>query len=397
MKGSVKFGLILLGDVLLLIGIIDMTSKKPIIWDRTFDAKDKNPFGAYVVRNELKHIIDQHNEDIKRPLYQYLDSMKGRDKNLLFYTSYFSLGEAAENKLLDYVSRGGKAMIIAEAIDHYLLDSLDIKVFDFYGYKKGVDIKNHLRVKLTNDNSKIHYAKSDLSTVFIKLPKNVTILGGITYQDYLLPNFVEVQIGKGKLYLHLTPDLFGNYYLLNSASQYAYAAKSLSYLNDKPIAWYDFKANTAQYSTPLRVLLTNAGLRQAWYVLLGGLVLLLVFKSKREQRAVEIAKPEPNLSKEFCETIATLYYENGTPGNMVDKKIDYFLHDIRSRFHMDTLALREEGFSEELAERSGVSLAETQQLIRLIIRMQEIHQNKVAGLKQVNETIEDFKHKAKMI
>ncbi|MDF2517200.1 MAG: hypothetical protein K0R59_2496 [Sphingobacterium sp.] len=397
MKGSVKFGLILLGVVLLLIGIIDMTSKKPIIWDRTFDAKDKNPFGAYVVRNELKHIIDQHNEDIKRPLYQYLDSMKGRDKNLLFYTSYFSLGEAAENKLLDYVSRGGKAMIIAEAIDHYLLDSLDIKVFDFYGYKKGVDIKNHLRVKLTNDNSKIHYAKSDLSTVFIKLPKNVTILGGITYQDYLLPNFVEVQIGKGKLYLHLTPDLFGNYYLLNSASQYAYAAKSLSYLNDKPIAWYDFKANTAQYSTPLRVLLTNAGLRQAWYVLLGGLVLLLVFKSKREQRAVEIAKPEPNLSKEFCETIATLYYENGTPGNMVDKKIDYFLHDIRSRFHMDTLALREEGFSEELAERSGVSLAETQQLIRLIIRMQGIQQNKVAGLKQVNETIEDFKHKAKMI
>ena len=397
MKGSVKFGLILLGVVLLLIGIIDMTSKKPIIWDRTFDAKDKNPFGAYVVRNELKHIIDQHNEDIKRPLYQYLDSMKGRDKNLLFYTSYFSLGEAAENKLLDYVSRGGKAMIIAEAIDHYLLDSLDIKVCDFYGYKNGVDIKNHLRVKLTNDNSKIHYAKSDLSTVFIKLPKNVTILGGITYQDYLLPNFVEVQIGKGKLYLHLTPDLFGNYYLLNSASQYAYAAKSLSYLNDKPIAWYDFKANTAQYSTPLRVLLTNAGLRQAWYVLLGGLVLLLVFKSKREQRAVEIAKPEPNLSKEFCETIATLYYENGTPGNMVDKKIDYFLHDIRSRFHMDTLALREEGFSEELAERSGVSLAETQQLIRLIIRMQGIQQNKVAGLKQVNETIEDFKHKAKMI
>ncbi|MGE8380371.1 MAG: DUF4350 domain-containing protein, partial [Sphingobacterium sp.] len=270
MKGSVKFGLILLGIVLLLIGIIDMTSKKPIIWDRTFDVKDKNPFGAYVVRNELKHIIDRHNEDVKRPLYQYLDSMKGTDKNLLFYTSYFSLGEAAENKLLDYVSRGGKAMIIAETIDYYLLDSLAIKVFDFYGYKKGVDIKSHLRVKLTNDNSKIHYAKSDLSTVFSKLPKNATILGGITYQEYLLPNFVEVQIGKGRLYLHLTPDLFGNYYLLNSASQYAYAAKSLSYLNDKPIAWYDFKANTAQYSTPLRVLLTNSGLRQAWYVLLGG-------------------------------------------------------------------------------------------------------------------------------
>lgn len=397
MKGSVKFGLILLGIVLLLIGIIDITSKKPIIWDRTFDAKDKNPFGAYVLRHELRYIIDQHNEDVKRPLYQYLDSLKGTDRNLLFYTSYFSLGEAAEYKLLDYVSQGGKAMIIAEAIDHNLLDTLFIKIFDFYGYRKGVDIKNHLRVKLTNDNSKIHYAKSDLSVVFSKLPKNTTILGGITYQDYLLPNFVEVQIGKGRLYLHLTPDLFGNYYLLNSASQYAYAAKSLSYINDKPIAWYDFKANRDQYSTPLRVLLTNAGLRQAWYILLCGLILLLVFKSKREQRAVEIVKPEPNLSKEFCETIATLYYENGSPGNMVGKKIDYFLHDIRNRFHMDTLALREERFCEELAERSGVPLAETQYLIGLIIRMQGTQQSDLEGLKHINENIEDFKHKAKMI
>lgn len=397
MKGSVKFGLILLGAVLLLIGMIDVTSKKPIIWNRTFDAKDKNPFGAYVLREELKHIIDQRNVDVKRPLYEYLDSTKGTTMNLLFYTSYFSLGEAAGNKLLDYVSRGGNAMIIAETIDYNLLDSLEVKVEDFYGYKKGVDIKGDLRVKLTNDNNKIHYAKSDLSTVFSKLPKNATILGGITYQDYLLPNFVEIQFGKGKLYLHLTPDLFGNYYLLNSASQYAYAAKALSYLNDRPIAWYDFKANMDQYRTPLRVLLTNSGLRQAWYVLLVGLILLLVFKSKREQRAVAIVKPEPNLSKEFCETIATLYYENGTPGNMVDKKIDYFLHDLRNRFHIDTLALKEDGFCEELAERSGVSLADTQQLVELIVRMQGGQQHDLNGLRKINEIIEDFKHKAKMI
>lgn len=397
MKGSVKFGVILLGAVLLLIGVIDITSKKPIIWDRTFDAKDKNPFGAYVLRQELKHIIDRRSVDVRRPLYEYLDSTKGTAMNLLFYTSYFSLGEAAKNKLLTYVARGGKAMIIAETIDYNLLDSLDIKVQNFYGYKKGVEIKSHLSVKLTNDNTKIHYGKSDLSAVFSKLPKNTTILGGITYQDYLLPNFVEVKVGKGRLYLHLTPDLFGNYYLLNSASQYAYAAKSLSYLNDKPIAWYDFKANRDQHRTPLRVLLTSTGLRQAWYVLLGGLILLLVFKSKREQRAVAIIKPEQNLSKEFCETIATLYYENGTPGNMVDKKIDYFLHDLRTRFHMDTLSLEENGFCEELAERSGVPLADIQHLIGLIIRMQRIQQHDLTGLRQINEIIEDFKHKAKMI
>lgn len=397
MKGSVKFGLILLGVVLLLIGIIDATSKKPIIWQRTFAAKDKNPFGAYVLHQELAHIFDKKSVTIERPLYEYLDSVKKTDINLLFYTDYFSMGEAAQNKLLDYVGRGGKAIIIAEGIDSYLLDSLKMETNNFYGYKNGVDIKSQLRVRLMNDNNKIYYGKSELGSVFSKLPKNATILGAITYKDFILPNFVELKIGKGLLYVHLTPDLFANYYLLNSASQYAYVAKSLSHLNDKPIAWYDFKANTNQYSTPLRVLLTNDGLRQAWYLLLGGLILLLIFKSKREQRAVQVVKPEPNLSKEFCGTIATLYYENGAPGNMVAKKIDYFLHDLRNRFHLDTLTLREDEFSEELAERSGVSLMETQSLVKLIVRMQDTKLHDLNDLKLINDYIEDFKHKAKMI
>ncbi len=82
---------------------------------------------------------------------------------------------------------------------------------------------------------------------------------------------------------------------------------------------------------------------------------------------------------------------------MVAKKIDYFLHDLRMRFHLDTLMLREEEFSEELAERAGVPLVETQSLIRLIVRMQDAKQHDVADLKLINDTIEEFKHKAKMI
>jgi hypothetical protein len=59
--------------------------------------------------------------------------------------------------------------------------------------------------------------------------------------------------------------------------------------------------------------------------------------------------------------------------------------------------LREEEFSEELAERTGVPLLETQSLIRLIVHMQDAKQHDVADLKMINDTIEEFKHKAKMI
>jgi len=82
---------------------------------------------------------------------------------------------------------------------------------------------------------------------------------------------------------------------------------------------------------------------------------------------------------------------------MVAKKIDYFLHDLRNRFHLDTLTLREDEFSEELAERSGVSLMETQSLVKLIVRMQDAKLHDLNDLKLINDYIEDFKHKAKMI
>lgn len=399
MKGSLKFGLFIFTIVFVAIGIIDLTSKKPIIWDRTFDQKDKNPFGLYVTHEELPHMLDKKVKitDIKEDLFTYFESnnrIKAPQEQLLFISEAFDFGDAVNNRILKFATNGGKVFIAAERINQKLLDTLQVDYEYFYGTDD--DIEEEIKVELTQDGIPISFDKSNLDYSFTKLPKSATILGGLRYKEHLLPNFISLKIGKGTIMLHITPELFGNYYLLNNQKQYQYVARAFSYLDGQNVGWYDFKSKYNESSTPLRVLLNHKGLRQAWYLLLVSLLLFLIFKSKREQRAVKTILPEPNLSKQFCETIATLYYENGSPENMVHKKIDYFLHDIRKKFHVDTLLIHEEEFLENLSQRSGVSKVITAEMIQLITQCQKRNHFTEQDLRNVNTKIEEFKVKAEM-
>lgn len=57
MKSTGKFGIIVLLIALVLIAIIDATSRKPIDWRKSFDQRDKIPYGLYVLHQELGNIL----------------------------------------------------------------------------------------------------------------------------------------------------------------------------------------------------------------------------------------------------------------------------------------------------------------------------------------------------
>jgi hypothetical protein len=143
--------------------------------------------------------------------------------------------------------------------------------------------------------------------------------------------------------------------------------------------------------------LGNPGFYQAWYLLLVGLLVLLLFKSKREQRAVAVVKPEPNLSKEFAETIGNMYYENGNPANIIHKKIDYFLFSIRALYQLDTMELLDDKFLKQLSLKAGVDKEETRQLMVMLERYRKVKNHHIDDVKIVNNAIEDYKQKAKII
>ncbi len=401
MKKSIWIGLLLVLTVAIGIALIDAGAKRPINWSKTYNFKDKIPYGLFVFRNEAPRILgaDHVYEDFGETLYELVDRLDSvRDYNavLVDVYQYASYDNLDAKKILDYADAGGEIFVASTYIGDELLDTLGIKA-EALQYKLFVPTDKNVSYSLGQDTGRLYLDRVSDFNVFSKLnAKTCTILGQLHSRGRAIPNFVRVSHGKGAIYLHLVPEVFTNYHLLQKGG-YEYVSRALRVIKNKKVLFSDYYFNSGQSATPLRVILTSPGFSQAWYLLLFGLFVLLLFKSKREQRAVKIVRPESNLSKEFAKTIGTLYYENGDPGNIAHKKIDYFLYAIRHHYHLETLDLIDDKFLRQLSLKSAVGLEETTALFSFLHGCRTRNSFSIADVKDINRKIEEFKSKANLI
>lgn len=401
MKLNLKFGILLTVVVMLLTALMQAGQKEPIDWRKSYSPTLKSPYGTYVLKRELKQLFKKQPKitEVNQSLYMFLEEKANykRMDALVFIGSNFSEGEVGTKKLLHFVKDGGTAFIAASNFDNTFLDSLRIGFRSYEAFRGGDGISafpTYLSVK--KYAKKVVFDKVDAPQLFDKLPlKNSVILGELTVNKTTAPNFIQVNYGKGAFYLHLEPDAFTNYYLLQKQT-FPIAYHSLQYLEGKNILWYDGQYNIDQQTTPMRFILSNTALRIAWYLLLTALLIYLIFKSKREQRAIPVVEPETNKSVEFSKTIGSLYYENGSPGNMVLKKIHYFLFDIRRNYHLDTNELSDAQFIYSLSQRTHLSEGEVRSFFEEISAAQKRTEFSMADLKHFYHLIEDFKEKVGM-
>ena len=401
MSKNTWLGLLLLLVVFVGIALIDAGSKKPIDWRESYLFKDKIPFGTYVFREEIPHILSEERTftNFGESIYELMinrDSTEEVHSAIVDISEFHSTYDYDTEVILDYVENGGEVFMSGKSFSDEFLDTLDL-YFELLDYAKFRPTPKSVFYTLGTDTTKVFLDKVTNFPAFTKLnPDNTTILGYINARGRALPNFIKVSRGKGALYLNLVPAFFGNYYMLQEES-YNYVSKAINVLKSKDIWLSDYGYNWEQPRTPLRVILKNPGFAQAWYLLLTGLILLLLFKSKREQRAVPVLLPEPNKSKEFAQTIGNLYYENGAPGNIIQKKIEYFLFDIRNNYQLDTLNLHDERFIKQLSSKAGIDIQETKQLLELIDMYRHKSNASIQDVKIINQKIEDFKQKANFI
>ncbi|WP_437919255.1 DUF4350 domain-containing protein [Sphingobacterium sp. LRF_L2] len=401
MNNGSKFGLILLAITIVIIGFIDVTSDKKIDWTRTYNQRDKIPYGLYFVRQELSNILGDSVviEDFTSTHYSALRTfLKGKeDGSIVYVVDQFYEGKEVSKELLEYVERGGEVFISSNTIPYALLDTLQIRQDYYYpeNFEDVVDIEN--RPFLLNDGKNAFYKDLEYPGLFYDLDSAaVRIIGCFEIGKKEIPDFVEVKRKKGRFLLHLEPLMFTNYYMVQKRN-FIYGSASLKLLSRNKVYWYDGFSEDKKARTPLRVLLLNDGLRQSWYILLFVLLLFLLFKSKREQRAVKVLYQEPNLSKEFARTIASLYYESGNPGNLAQKKVEYFLYELRMYFQLDILKLEEVDFPKQLSSKSAVSVEQCVHLVDLLIRYRAATAATDQELVQLNNEIEEFKINANIL
>lgn len=349
--------------IMVILALFEVNKKEVTDWRKNFDVNQKSPFGLFVFNKEAKDLFKNNLTKIDVAPYDYYTEKNKKPHNILILEN--EIDPESWNKILDEVSKGSDAMIIANRLPKNISDTIG-----FYGSKISYENENVLKLtdkKYQNDFIKLDKFPSGRGFSYIK--PNVQILGKTVEENNEdQANFIKATFGKGTIYVHCEPLFLTNYYLLQSGNV-KYAQSVFSYLSDRETLWF-VESNTKESSSLLRFILSNPALKYAWWVFLGGLVLFIFFNVKRKQRIVPIIEPLKNTSADFVKSIGNLYLQEGDFHDMMAKKAQYFLNKVRLDLLIDTQNLDEE-FAKRLQLKTGKSAEMVNEAIVLIKKAQD--------------------------
>lgn len=388
--------------ILIFFGIAFMEFNRPreIDWRPHFTTNKKSPYGLYILDKELKNLLGGvYIEKLNETPYEFFDRHFDYDSSISNYTirgTYFSvehenkLDDQSATEVLYFVSRGNEAFLSATSFSEVLLDSLNIKLDFDYGFNDTV----HVSLNFVDSNSypinKVNYVSyfDSIDTSKVSILGHLVAHRGDTVSNHI--NFIRVAHGEGYIYLHSLPDIFTNYQLLKGRN-HQHTSAVLSFIqNSKPIYW-----NTNEYGrgekadTPLRVILEHDSLRWAWYFLLIGFILYLIFNAKRKQRIIPIIPAVQNTTVDFTKTIANMYFQESHFKTVIDKRIIYFLERVRTDFHLDTQKL-DEKFIHKLQLKSGRSKELIEKIVKKITNKKMNRYLSENDLVELNGLLEEF-------
>jgi len=178
-------------------------------------------------------------------------------------------------------------------------------------------------------------------------------------------NFIRYSIGAGHLSLHAAPLTLSNYFLLQPANRAylsgvwsAAAPGEVSYLY-----WHEYFKRRSEGSS-FGMLWEHPATRWALILALLGLLIYVLFESKRRQRIVPIVKPLENSSVQFVETVGRLYYDRGDHANLASKMVQHFLEWVRNTYNLPTTEMSS-ALADALARKSGQSPENAAKAVRM--------------------------------
>jgi len=325
-----------------------------------------------------------------RTIYELKDSLK--DENVMILSHTFSGDQLDTEALLKHVENGASVFISTENFYGKLADTLKIATYDYlFRNALSQSRSDTAYVKFSNPtlDTTHHFAfkRENIRNYFGQFDTTRTSV--IAVNDFHQPVTIRMAWGKGNFILNCIPLAFTNIYTLQG-DMHEFIATSLSYLPQKDTHWTEYySVGRMESRTPLRFILTHEPLAWAYYISIISLLIFMIFESKRKQRIIPIIKPLENTSLEFVGTIGTLYYQRSDHRNIAEKKIVFFLEQIRTRYLLYP-ASAGENFISLLAKKAGKGEDEVSELFGLIARIQKQSSITEDELIELNKLIEHF-------
>ncbi|WP_115462416.1 DUF4350 domain-containing protein [Winogradskyella aurantiaca] len=392
-----KLYVLLIG--LTLIGIVyaEMSKPKQLNWFASYTNHHKIPFGAYVFSDLIESRYDSVIA-VNRPPYEYLkdNDIQG---TYLFFNDGLGFGEAEFERLLDWTSRGNNLFLASSDFSYNVLDTLNLETslvsipgnFNNEFQFKLINNRLHIEDPIVFDKalSLYHFSEIDSSTSVVGILDKYQE-GPSQIKDTLI-NIIKKPFGEGQIILSTIPQAFTNYFILEGTNR-EYTAGLMSYINPGEPLYMDsyYKSGKTFYASPLYLFLSNPNLKWAYYLLLFGALVYVVFEGKRKQRAIPIIEPLKNQTVDYTRTIANMYYERSAHNEIGRHVIQHFLNYIRVHFHLQT-AIINDLFLQQLASRSNNTLEDTKRLFGFIENLEKQNFVRKEELGRLNTLIEKFK------
>jgi hypothetical protein len=384
--------IVYVASAVILFVTIKLLSPQQYDWTVTLAHDDKDPYGTFALDELMPGIFsEQHIQNSYRTLYEMKDSLQPKE-NIVIITSRFSCDKPDTDVLLAHVARGGTALISAQYFWGHLADTLNLGTHDYFFADGDILKKNDSAyLQLANHHldtaERFWYKRDNIHNCFERFDTTRTTV--VARNDYGYPVTLRMVWGEGHLILNSTPLVFTNIYLLANNNA-GFVSATLSCLPGNDIRWTEFyHLGRREAKTPLRFVLTNEPLAWAYYIVIGSILLFMLFEAKRRQRIIPVIKPPANTSLEFVSTIGNLYYQGGDHKNMAEKKINFLLEQIRTRYLLKTTQFNDE-FIGALAAKSGHSKEQVEALFRTISFIMSSTMISADQLVDLNEKVEEF-------
>jgi len=378
---------------------LEYNKPKKINWFPSYVSHHKIPYGTYVLNDVMEKHFPDAVQQIQKPPFEFLsrtDSIKGA---YFFVNENVSFEEAELNTILEWVNQGNQLFVASSSFETKLLDTLNLGqrfVYNdgqlepiFYFELVNPAFKNQ-KVKFTKDYYTPSFDRLDTlrTTVLGQVYTNADSTGTVTKHA----NTIKQPFGNGEIILSSFPKAFTNYFILKDDSN-EYTTGLLSYLDSNRTIYMDnfHKSGKSFYTSPMYLFLNTDEFKWAYYLILIGAIVYIIFEGKRKQRAIPVVNPVKNQTLAFTRTIADMYFEQKELPLITKHKIDYFLEYLRSKLHVATQDLEDEIFIRNLALRSNSTLEEVKNLMGTIIKLREKQQVTEEELKNLNKKIEAFK------
>ncbi|KXJ04535.1 hypothetical protein AC249_AIPGENE24733, partial [Exaiptasia diaphana] len=194
-----------------------------------------------------------------------------------------------------------------------------------------------------------------------------------------MTNFVKVKHGKGAVFLHATPNLFFNYQVKRRPG-YEYTARVLNELpKNNDIYLLELARLSDNYGNEdtseqegadgkkedsyLQLIFRNPTLLTAMLLAILGVILFVIFRSKRTRPVVPFIEKKKDMTMAFAETITSIYFSKRNPYGLLQVQRKNFYDTVHRFFFVDLYRREGDREIQVLAEKSNRSVEEITHLI----------------------------------